>query len=137
VFALYDPIDADHQEQSTLVRVRGFLTAVNIDVAAETNFGVGIYYAQRDAAGALVTDLDPLSAAAFDIESNTTLWLRQQALRPLATEESGANWYTYEWDIKAKRKVEDPNWIVLVMRPSVANDIKVSFNCRVLMDDGY
>ncbi len=135
IFALYDPIDDDHQEQATLVRVRGFYTIIGSEAAIDSAIGMGIYYAQRDSAGTLTTDIDPIAPDSFDIESNSTLWLRQFQFADVDATNSITQ-IKGEWDIKAKRKVEDPNWIILVARATSSNDFKIAFNCRVLLDDG-
>ncbi len=135
VFVLYDPIDDDHMEQATLVRVRGFYTIKSTEVSIDGNIGMGIYYAQRDAAGAITTDIDPAGNTAFDIESNSTLWLRQFQFGDTDAANAVSS-IRGEWDIKAKRKVEDPNWIILAVRADQSNDFAIAFNCRVLIDEG-
>ncbi len=135
VFALYDPIDADHPEQSTLVRIRGWYTVISSETAINGNIGMGIYYGQRNSSGGLTTDIDPAGNSGFDIESNSTLWLRQMVFGDTDLTNATKR-IDGEWDIKAKRKVEDPATIVIVIRADQSNDFEVAFNCRCLMDDG-
>ncbi len=134
VFVLYDPIDDDHQEEVVLQRIRGWIQFQNTSTSGD-NVGVGMYLARRDAAGAMTSDVDPLGNTAFDIEINQTLWLWQFDVPATATGTT-REVYSQPFDIKAKRKIEDPDILVLVFDRATADRVGFQFTARCLLKEG-
>lgn len=134
IFVMYDPIDDDHQEQVTLERIRGHITFSNTTTSGD-QVGVGIYVAERDAGGAMASDVDPLGVTGFDIESNNTLWLTMDDIPAVPTGTRRVN-YRHEIDIKARRIIEDPKFLVAVFDRVTASRVAFNFNLRCLVREG-
>ncbi len=134
VFVLYDPLDDDHQEEVVHERTILHYTVVNPS-ATTAVFGIGVYAARRDSAGGMVSDIDPLGNTAFDIESNNQLFNRTHLVRPQNT---GAIESTFDVavDIKGRRKIQDPAFLVLVTRVSVLTTCQFTFTARSLVREG-
>ncbi len=134
IFVLYDPIDDDHQEEVVLQRVRGWLQFQNTSTSGDS-VAVGLFSAERTGAGALASDLDILGATGFDIENNNTLWLWQFDV-PGTPTGTLRTVYEHTFDIKAKRKIEDPRFLVLVFDRATADRVGFQFTARALVKEG-
>lgn len=135
VFKLYDPIDDDHQEQVVLQRVVGHVQCENPATAGEGRIAMGVYLATRNAAGAMTSDIAPLAITGFDIEANWTLWHRSYYL-PAAISGQQTIVYDYDFNIKAKRKIEDPQMLIFAIQGDTASRWKYMFQARCLMKEG-
>jgi len=135
VFKLYDPVDADHQEEVVLQRIVGNIQIENPATAGEGRIAFGFYLASRDAAGAMTSDIDPLAITAFDIEANWTLYRKAFYLPPAIAGQQPLQ-YVFDFNIKAKRKVEDPRMVVMAIRGDTASRWKYMFQSRCLVKEG-
>ncbi len=138
VFVLYDPIDADHQEEVTLERIRGLMQIGN-DGTDSTNGGVrvswGIYLATRNAAGAMTSGIDPRGVTAFDIEANWTLLTESVQMNAAIAGQQTPQTFS-RIDVKGRRKIQDPRFLALVINSDIANRACFKFQARCLMREG-
>jgi len=134
IFVLYDPIDDDHQEEVVLERIRGTIT-LRSESTNSTTHAMGLYIANRNAGGTFPNPPDPEGVAAFDIESNWTLWHR---FDNLAGEPSGqvADLRIINVDVKARRKIQDPQVLILVTDRGTASASSLQFDLRCLLREG-
>ncbi len=135
VFVLYDPTDADHQEEVVHERTIFDWSMKNNATAGAVECGLGIYLVEFDAAGAMTTDIDPIGNTAFDIESNSTLY---SIFHELPAAISGQQTQIREGhiEVKGRRRIEDPKALVMVMRATVVSRAEVVFRARSLVREG-
>ena len=137
IFVLYDPIDDDHREEVVLERVILQYDVYQVGTTSTDGIGLGVYLARRNAAGAMVSDIDPLGFTRFDIESNNQLWRATHNFRPNDADGQPQSYRSPQINIKAKRKIEDPAFLVMVIRVDAANSaLQFTFNARALMKEG-
>ena len=134
VFVLYDSDDADHQEEVVLERIRGRIQFQNTATSGD-GVGVGIYLVELDNAGGMTSDVDPLGTLSFDIENNSTLWLWQFDVpgTPSGTVRTS---HFQDIDIKAKRKIENPQALVAVFDRLAIDRVGFQFTLRALVKEG-
>ncbi len=135
VFILYDPLDDDHQEEVVHERTILHVSYRNPNETTDSEVGIGVYLARRDSAGAMVSDIDPLGVSAFDIESNYTLFNQIDMLRTKDVD-AAAPTIEYTVNVKARRKIQDPSFLVVVVRVADASVIQFMFQARSLMREG-
>lgn len=135
VFVLYDPIDSDHQEEVVLQRTIIDMAVVNSDTVASGNIGFGLYLANRNSAAAMSSDIDPLGVTAFDVEANWQLWHHSVNLQKKVAGQSEI-WQRFEFNSKAKRKIQDTQFLVMVIRGDTVDRWKYQFTARCLLLEG-
>ncbi len=136
IFVLYDPRDADHQEEVVHERTIGTLN-VQISAASGVAIGWGIYVVEGD--GATPPNVpnapDVLGVSSFDIEANWSLW---HGAQDFAGTPAGLQRMTYKIpiDVKARRKIQDPQLLVLIVEAAVIDRGLFDFNARSLVREG-
>jgi len=135
VFFLYDPLDADHQEEVVLERTILHYTIIQPNESTTSEIGIGVYLARRDIAGAMISDIDPLGTTAFDIEANYTLFNKIHTFRAKDVDAS-APFIDETHEIKARRKIQDPAILVVVVRVADPSVLQFAFQARCLMREG-
>ncbi len=135
VFVLYDPIDDDHQEEVVLQRTILHFQCSNPSTSAGGRIGFGVYVVQRDISGGITSSVDPLAIGAFDIEAN---WQLQHKIVQMPQAISGQHdvQYDYQIEVKAKRKIEDPRFLAVLVRGQAASTWKYMFQARCLVKEG-
>ncbi len=135
VFVLYDPIDSDHQEEVVLERTIVHFQCSNTATAGTGRIGFGLYLVEFNAAGTITSDMDPLGTTGFDIEANWQLWHKVVDL-PAATSGQNVQQFEYDFNAKAKRKIEDPKALILAVRGTTASRWRYMFQARALVKEG-
>ncbi len=135
LFVLYDPIDADHQEEVVLERTIIHFQCHNPDTGGSTRIGFGLYLVEFDSAGVLTSDVDPLGVSAFDIEANWQLWHKIVDMPPAISGQQSIH-YEYDFNSKAKRKIEDPRALVMLVQGATASRWRYMFQARCLIKEG-
>ena len=135
VFVLYDPTDTDHQEEVVHERTIFEYAVKNNATAGAVQVGLGIYLVEFDAAGAMTTDIDPIGNTAFDIESNSTLYGAFYEF-PAAIAGQQTETKRVLVEVKARRKIQDPKALVMVMRADIVSRAEVVFRARSLVREG-
>ncbi len=135
VFKLYDPIDGDHNEEVVLQRTVIHMQCKNPDTVASGRIGFGLYLVERNAAGAMVSDCDPLGISSFDIEANWQLWHKNVDMSKHVSGQQ-PQIHEYEFNSKAKRKIEDPQMLVMLVRGDTASRWNYMFQARCLIKEG-
>ncbi len=133
VFLLYGSRDQDHQEEVVLERIVGQFSWASS--GATDTVGMGLYVVELDTANVLQSDVDPLGNSDFDIEQNNTLFLWQQVV-PTVPSGQMPPIYTKDINVKARRKIQDPQALVLVEAPTTASRTNFQFNLRCLIREG-
>ncbi len=135
-FILYDPLDNDHQEEVVHERTIGTMWVRNPNTSVESVIGFGIYVVNADEARTIVLAPDPLGIAAFDIESNWTLWHHIVPM-PIQTAAGGAvDYIRIDINVKARRKIQDPQMLALIVRGSANDRWRYQFAARTLVREG-
>ncbi len=136
IFVLYDPRDADHQEEVVHERCIGRLNIQNVATAGFA-VGWGVYVVERDAAVPpnVPNVPDVLGFNAHEIESNWTLWHGSLDVPGTPT---GVRRVVHSFDIniKARRKVQDPRMVVFIIEPTVIDRGLFDFHIRTLVREG-
>ncbi len=135
VFVLYDAIDDDHQEEVVLERTIIHMQCSNPNTSAGGRIGFGLYLGTRNNAGAMSSDINTLGVSAFDVEANWQLWHKIVHM-PQAISGQADVQYEYDFNAKAKRKIEDPQFLILVVRGDTASSWKYQFQARALVKEG-
>ncbi len=135
VFILYDPLDNDHQEEVVLERTIIHFQCRNSDTTSFGRIGMGLYVVELNEGGTITSDADPLGIAAFDIEANWQLW-HQIVDMPTHIAGQQPTVFEYQVNAKAKRKIEDPKALVMLVRGSAASVWTYQFQARCLVKEG-
>ncbi len=137
IFVLYDPLDADHQEEVVHERTIGTMWVRNPNTSVESVIGFGIYVVNADDTRTVLNAPDPLGISAFDIESNWTLYnhIVPMPIQP-AADGGSIQYLRFDINVKARRKVQDPQMVVMVVRGSAVDRWRYQFQARTLVREG-
>lgn len=134
LFVIYTADLASGKQDTDVIHQRtiGNFWCKNPATAGSVDIGFGLYLAEVDAAGAVVSDIDVLGSTLFDIRDTNWLW-RGRAHMDALVSGLQAQYQHFVVDVKVKRRIRLPSILVWVVQGDQASRWTYFFDMRTLI----